>query len=94
MKPWVAEETRRGLREAEDWRRERLRFHFELLERWRRLARGFLFLAGGEAIFLAFNQPHKCRGLGELFVLRRRDRSHFRRERIGIEPRGLAKRSA
>jgi hypothetical protein len=53
MKPWVAEETRRGLREAEDWRRERLRFHFELLERWRRLARGFLFLAGGEAIFLA-----------------------------------------
>jgi hypothetical protein len=26
MKTWVAEETRRGLREAEDWRRERVRF--------------------------------------------------------------------
>jgi hypothetical protein len=35
MKTWVAEETRRGLREAEDWRRERVRFHFEILERFR-----------------------------------------------------------
>jgi hypothetical protein len=29
MKTWIREETRRGLREAEDWRRERVRFHFE-----------------------------------------------------------------
>jgi hypothetical protein len=35
MKTWVAEETRRGLREAEDWRRERVRFHFEVLKRFR-----------------------------------------------------------
>jgi hypothetical protein len=35
MKTWVSEETRRGLREAEEWRRERVRFHFEVLERFR-----------------------------------------------------------
>ena len=35
MKTWIREETRRGLREAEDWRRERVRFHFEILERFR-----------------------------------------------------------
>jgi hypothetical protein len=35
MKTWIREETRRGLREAEDWRRERVRFHFEVLERFR-----------------------------------------------------------
>jgi hypothetical protein len=35
MKTWIPEETRRGLREAEDWRRERVRFHFEVLERFR-----------------------------------------------------------
>jgi hypothetical protein len=35
MKTWVPEETRRGLREAEDWRRERVRFHFEVLKRFR-----------------------------------------------------------
>jgi hypothetical protein len=35
MKTWIREETRRGLREAEEWRRERVRFHFEVLERFR-----------------------------------------------------------
>jgi hypothetical protein len=35
MKTWIREETRRGLREAEDWRRERVRFHFEVLKRFR-----------------------------------------------------------
>jgi hypothetical protein len=35
MKTWIREETRRGLREAEDWRRARVRFHFEVLERFR-----------------------------------------------------------
>jgi hypothetical protein len=35
MKTWAPEETRRGLREAEAWRRERVRFHFEVLERFR-----------------------------------------------------------
>jgi hypothetical protein len=35
MKTWIREETRRGLREADDWRRERVRFHFQVLERFR-----------------------------------------------------------
>jgi hypothetical protein len=35
MKTWIREETRRGLREAEDWRREGVRFHFEILKRFR-----------------------------------------------------------
>jgi hypothetical protein len=35
MKTWIRKETRRGLREAEDWRRERVRFHFEVLKRFR-----------------------------------------------------------
>jgi hypothetical protein len=35
MKTWIREEARRGLREAEDWRRERVRFHFEVLKRFR-----------------------------------------------------------
>jgi hypothetical protein len=35
MKTWIREETRRGLRHAEDWRRERVRFHFEVLKRFR-----------------------------------------------------------
>jgi hypothetical protein len=34
MKTWIREETRQGLREADDWRRERVRFHFEVLERF------------------------------------------------------------
>jgi hypothetical protein len=39
MKTWIREETRRGLREAEDWRRERVRFHFAVLERFREVHR-------------------------------------------------------
>jgi hypothetical protein len=35
VKTWIREETRRGLREAEEWRRERVRFHFEVLEHFR-----------------------------------------------------------
>ena len=37
MKTWIGEEkeTRRGLREAEDWRRQRVRSHFEVLKRFR-----------------------------------------------------------
>jgi hypothetical protein len=35
MKTWSREETRRGLREAEDWRRERVKFQFEVLEHFR-----------------------------------------------------------
>jgi hypothetical protein len=35
MKFWLPQETRDGLREAEDWRRERGRLHFQVLERFR-----------------------------------------------------------
>jgi hypothetical protein len=35
MKTWIREETRRGLREAEDWRRGEVRLHFHVLERFR-----------------------------------------------------------
>jgi hypothetical protein len=35
METWLLPETLRGLREAEDWRRERVRFHFEVLKRFR-----------------------------------------------------------
>jgi hypothetical protein len=35
MKTWVREETRRGLREAEEWRRGEVRLHFQVLERFR-----------------------------------------------------------
>jgi hypothetical protein len=34
MKTWIREETRRGLRDAERWRRERVRLHFQVLERF------------------------------------------------------------
>jgi hypothetical protein len=32
---WVPEETRRGLREAEEWRRGEVRLHFQVVERFR-----------------------------------------------------------
>ena len=35
MKTWIREETRRGLREAEEWRRGEVRLHFQVLERFR-----------------------------------------------------------
>jgi Tfp pilus assembly protein PilN len=35
MKTWIREETRRGLRDAEDWRRGEVRLHFQVLERFR-----------------------------------------------------------
>jgi hypothetical protein len=35
MKFWLPQETRDGLREAEDWRRERVRFHYRILEDFR-----------------------------------------------------------
>jgi hypothetical protein len=35
MKTWVSEETRRGLGEAEEWRRGEVRLHFQVLERFR-----------------------------------------------------------
>jgi hypothetical protein len=35
MKSWIREETRRGLRDAEDWRRGEVRLHFQVLERFR-----------------------------------------------------------
>jgi hypothetical protein len=35
MKTWIREETRRGLRDAEDWRRERVRLHHRILEDFR-----------------------------------------------------------
>jgi hypothetical protein len=35
MKTWIREETRRGLRDAEEWRRGEVRLHFQMLERFR-----------------------------------------------------------
>jgi hypothetical protein len=35
MKTWIREETRRGLHEAEEWRRGEIRLHFQVLERFR-----------------------------------------------------------
>jgi hypothetical protein len=35
MKTWVPEETRKGLGEAEAWRREMVRMHHKVLERFR-----------------------------------------------------------
>jgi hypothetical protein len=35
MKTWIREETRRGLRDAKDWRRGEVRLHFQVLERFR-----------------------------------------------------------
>jgi hypothetical protein len=35
MKTWIREETRRGLRDAEEWRRGEVRLHFQVLERFR-----------------------------------------------------------
>jgi hypothetical protein len=35
MKTWIREETRRGLRDTEEWRRGEVRLHFQVLERFR-----------------------------------------------------------
>jgi hypothetical protein len=35
MKTWIPEESRRGLRDAEDRRRGEVRLHFRVLERFR-----------------------------------------------------------
>jgi hypothetical protein len=35
MKTWIREETLKGLRDAEDWRRGEVRLHFHVLERFR-----------------------------------------------------------
>jgi hypothetical protein len=35
LKTWLSEETRNGFREAEAFRREQVRVHFRLLERFR-----------------------------------------------------------
>jgi hypothetical protein len=40
MKTWIREETRRGLREAEEWRRGEVRLHFQVLERFRESSAG------------------------------------------------------
>jgi hypothetical protein len=35
MKSWLQAETLKGLRQAEAWRREEVRLHFQVLERFR-----------------------------------------------------------
>jgi hypothetical protein len=35
MKSWLPAETLKGLRQAEKWRREEVRLHFQVLERFR-----------------------------------------------------------
>jgi hypothetical protein len=39
MRTWLPAETLKGLREAEAWRRERVRLHFRILEGFREAQR-------------------------------------------------------